>query len=142
MSSLNKVTLIGNVGKDPEFREFSNGGKMCLLTLATSERWKDKGTGQPKENTEWHTVVITSDGLLNVCQYISKGSKLYVEGQLVTRKWQDKTGADRYRTEIQLKGFGSKLLLLDSKKHGAGSNVVEGNFQAPPSSDLDDEIPF
>jgi single-strand DNA-binding protein len=116
MSSLNKVTLIGNVGKDPESRSFSNGGKVVNLTLATSESWKDKNTGERKERTEWHNVVITGDGLAGVVErYVRKGSKIYVEGQLRTRKWQDQSGNDRYSTEVVLAGMGSQLILLDGK---------------------------
>jgi len=117
MASLNKVCLIGNVGKDPEARTFANGGKVVNLTLATSESWKDKNTGERKERTEWHNVVITGDGLAGVAErYIRKGSKIYVEGALRTRKWQDQSGNDRYSTEVVLAGMGAQLVLLDAPK--------------------------
>jgi single-strand DNA-binding protein len=143
MSSLNRVTLIGNVGREPEMRTFNNGGRMCQLAIATSERWKDKQSGEHKETTEWHNVVVLADRLVDLCEtYITKGAKLYIEGQLVTRKWQDKSGADRYSTEIQLKNYNGKIVLLDSKKQGETQSVTPQNFQAPPARDLDDEIPF
>ena len=108
--SVNKVILIGNLGADPEVRTFQNGGKVCNIRIATSESWKDKTTGERKEKTEWHNVAIFNEGLVRVAeQYLKKGSKVYVEGALQTRKWQDQSGADRYTTEVVLQGFGSTL---------------------------------
>ncbi|WP_375290071.1 single-stranded DNA-binding protein [Qipengyuania sp.] len=116
--SLNKVMLIGNLGADPEVRSFQNGGRVCNLRIATSENWKDKD-GQRQERTEWHTVAIFSDGLINVCEnYLKKGSKVYIEGQLQTRKWQDQNGQDRYSTEVVLRGFGGTLTMLDGPGGG------------------------
>lgn len=118
--SLNKVMLIGNLGADPEVRSFQNGGRVCNLRIATSENWKDKD-GQRQERTEWHTVAIFSDGLINVCEnYLKKGSKVYIEGQLQTRKWQDQNGQDRYSTEVVLRGFGGTLTMLDGPGGGGG----------------------
>ena len=114
--SVNKVILVGNVGQDPEVRQFQNGGQVASFSLATSETWKDKNTGERKEKTEWHRVSVFSEGLVRVVQnYIKKGSKLYIEGQLETRKWQDKDGQDRYTTEVVLRGFNSTLTMLDSR---------------------------
>ncbi|UWQ30732.1 single-stranded DNA-binding protein [Leisingera sp. M527] len=119
--SLNKVMLIGNLGRDPEVRSFQNGGKVCNLRIATSENWKDRNTGERRERTEWHSVAIFSEGLVRVAeQYLRKGSKVYIEGQLQTRKWQDQSGQDRYSTEIVLQGFGSTLTMLDGRGEGGG----------------------
>ena len=147
--SLNKVMIIGNLGRDPEVRSFPNGGKVCNLTVATSERWRDKSSGENREKTEWHRVSVFSEGLVRVCeQYLKKGSKVFVEGQLQTRKWQDQSGADRYSTEIVLQGFNGTLTMLDGRD-GAGSGGVSGGSLSDDSqsggggnSDLDDEIPF
>jgi single-strand DNA-binding protein len=118
--SLNKVMLIGNLGQDPEVRSFQNGGKVCNLRIATSETWKDK-EGQRQEKTEWHTVAIFSEGLVRVCEnYLKKGSKVYIEGQLQTRKWQDQNGQDRYSTEVVLRGFNGTLVMLDGRGEGGG----------------------
>lgn len=118
--SLNKVMLIGNLGADPEIRSFQNGGKVCNLRIATSETWKDRD-GQRQERTEWHTVAIFSEGLVNVCErYLKKGSKVFVEGQLQTRKWQDQNGQDRYSTEVVLRGFNGTLTMLDGPGGGSG----------------------
>ena len=120
--SVNKVILIGRLGRDPESRTFQNGGKVVNLRLATSENWKDKQSGERKERTEWHSVAIFSEGLCRVAeQYLRKGSNVYIEGQLETRKWQDQSGADRYSTEITLRGFGSTLTMLDGRSEGGGS---------------------
>jgi len=120
--SLNKVMLIGNLGADPEVREFQNGGAVCNLRIATSEQWKDRNSGERQERTEWHTVAIFSEGLINVAKnYLRKGSKVYVEGQLQTRKWQDQNGQDRYSTEIVLRGFGGTLTMLDGPGGGSGN---------------------
>lgn len=119
--SLNKVMLIGNLGADPEVRSFSNGGKVCNLRIATSETWKDKNTGERQERTEWHTVSIFSEGLVRVCEsYLKKGAKVFIEGQLQTRKWQDQSGADRYSTEVVLRGFNGTLTMLDGASGGSG----------------------
>ncbi len=158
--SVNKVILLGNLGADPEIRTFNNGGKVCNLRIATSERWRDKNTGENREKTEWHTVAIFSEGLVRVCeQYLKKGSSVYLEGKLQTRKWQDQSGNDRYSTEIVLQGFESKLVMLggrnDSGGGYGGGNQGGGGQQggyggsnqgspqsAPPAGPLDDEIPF
>ncbi|KZZ28974.1 single-stranded DNA-binding protein [Sulfitobacter sp. HI0082] len=119
--SVNKVILIGNLGRDPEVRSFQNGGKVCNLRIATSETWKDRNTGERREKTEWHSVAIFQEGLVRIAeQYLKKGSKVYIEGQLQTRKWQDQSGADRYSTEVVLQGFGGTLTMLDGPG-GAGS---------------------
>ncbi|MEP4195851.1 MAG: single-stranded DNA-binding protein [Aliishimia sp.] len=119
--SVNKVILIGNLGRDPEVRNFPNGGKVCNLRIATSETWKDKNTGERKERTEWHSVAIFNDGLVRIAeQYLRKGSKVYLEGQLQTRKWQDQSGADRYSTEVVLQGFNGTLTMLDGRDGGGG----------------------
>ena len=149
--SLNKVLLIGRLGADPEIKQMVNGKSVARLSLATSNTWKDKNTGEKKEKTEWHRVVIFNEGLVNVVQqYVKKGAQVYIEGQLTTRKWKDeKSGIDRYSTEIVLQGFNSSFKILSSK-----SNQIE-NLQDDtgdksslpkddniPSNDLDDEIPF
>ncbi len=119
--SVNKVILIGNLGRDPEVRSFQNGGKVCNLRIATSENWKDRNTGERRERTEWHSVAIFNEGLVRVAeQYLRKGSKVYIEGQLQTRKWQDQSGQDRYSTEVVLQGFGSTLTMLDGRGEGGG----------------------
>jgi single-strand DNA-binding protein len=120
--SLNKVMLIGNLGADPEIRSFQNGGKVANLRIATSETWKDRQTGERKEKTEWHTVAIFSEGLVSVVErYLKKGSKVFVEGKLQTRKWQDQNGQDRYSTEIVIQGLGGTLTMLDGAAGGGGS---------------------
>lgn len=119
--SVNKVILIGNLGRDPEVRSFQNGGKVCNLRIATSETWKDKNTGERRERTEWHSVAIFSEPLVRVAeQYLRKGSKIYVEGQLETRKWQDQSGQDRYSTEVVLRPYTSTLTMLDGRNEGGG----------------------
>ncbi|AKO96918.1 MAG: single-stranded DNA-binding protein [Marinovum algicola] len=166
--SVNKVILIGNLGRDPEVRTFQNGGKVCNLRIATSETWKDRNTGERRERTEWHSVAIFNEGLVRVAeQYLRKGSKVYLEGQLQTRKWQDQSGQDRYSTEVVLQGFGSTLTMLDGREGGGGGGGFGGGGQGnygggydsgpqdqgyggggsqgggnPPSRDIDDEIPF
>ncbi len=125
--SVNKVILIGNLGADPEVRTFQNGGKVCNLRIATSENWKDRNTGERRERTEWHTVAIFSEPLAKIAeQYLKKGSKVYLEGQLETRKWQDQSGQDRYSTEVVLRPFRGELTLLDSR--GGGSGGGGGDF--------------
>ncbi len=119
--SVNKVILVGNLGRDPESRSFQNGGKVVELRIATSESWKDRNSGERKEKTEWHTVKVFNEGLANVAEkYLRKGSKVYIEGALTTRKWQDQQGQDRYSTEITLQGFNSVLTMLDGAGGGAG----------------------
>lgn len=125
--SLNKVMLIGNLGQDPEIRSFQNGGRVCNLRIATSETWKDRNTGERQERTEWHTVAIFSEGLVNVCEnYLKKGSKVFIEGQLQTRKWQDQSGNDRYSTEVVLRGFNGTLTMLDGASGGGGGRSGGG----------------
>lgn len=126
--SVNKVILVGNLGRDPESRSFQNGGKVVELRVATSESWKDRNSGERKERTEWHTVKLFSEGLANVAErYLRKGSKVYLEGQLQTRKWQDQQGQDRYSTEIVLQGFDAKLVMLDGPGGGAGQGGGRSN---------------
>ncbi|APE27914.1 single-stranded DNA-binding protein [Aurantiacibacter gangjinensis] len=126
--SLNKVMLIGNLGADPEVRSFQNGGKVANLRIATSETWKDR-EGQRQERTEWHTVAIFSEGLVRVAEsYLKKGSKVFVEGQLQTRKWQDQNGQDRYSTEVVLRGFNGTLTMLDGRGEGGGGGGSSGGF--------------
>ena len=145
MASVNKVILLGNLGRDPEVRTFPKGGKVCNLRIATSESWKDKSTGERKERTEWHSVAIMSEPMVRIAeQYLRKGSKIYIEGQLETRKWQDQTGADRYSTEIVLRPYSGTLTLLD--KAGDSDQRGDVGYQQPPGADyqdnLDDEVPF
>ncbi|SOB80252.1 single-strand binding protein [Sphingomonas guangdongensis] len=125
--SVNKVILVGNLGRDPESRSFQNGGKVVNLRIATSESWKDKGSGERKEKTEWHSVAIFNEGLANVAErFLRKGSKVYIEGALQTRKWQDQQGQDRYSTEIVLQGFNSVLTMLDGPGGGQGGGGSQG----------------
>ena len=125
--SVNKVILVGNLGQDPEVKSFQNGGRIANLRIATSENWKDKNTGERKERTEWHSVVLQSDGLVGVAErFLRKGSKVYVEGQLRTRKWQDQSGNDRYTTEISV-GVGGTLTMLDGAQGGAGGGAGGGS---------------
>ena len=146
MSSLNKVTLIGNLGADPETRTFQNGGKVCNLRIATSESWKDKSTGERREKTEWHSVAIMQDGLASIAQqYLKKGSKVYVEGKLQTRKWQDQAGADSYSTEVVLQGFGCSLIMLSGSGGSEGRSEPDDSGYGGggrPTNDFDDDIPF
>ena len=121
--SLNKVMLIGNLGADPEIRSFQNGGKVANLRVATTETWKDRNTGERQERTEWHTVAIFSEGLVGVVErFLRKGSKVYIEGQLQTRKWQDQSGNDRYSTEVVIRGMNGTLTMLDGAQGGGGGN--------------------
>jgi single-strand DNA-binding protein len=169
--SVNKVILVGNLGKDPEVRSFANGGKVVSFSLATSENWKDRNSGERKEKTEWHNVSIFSEGLARVAeQYLRKGSKVYLEGQLETRKWQDQQGNDRYTTDVVLRNFNSSMVLLDGRGEGGsgggfGGGGRSGGFddggfgsggygggsrgggQSRPApaafdNDLDDDVPF
>ncbi len=162
--SVNKVILIGNLGRDPEVRSFQNGGKVCNLRIATSESWRDRNTGERKERTEWHSVAIFQEGLVKVAeQYLRKGSKVYIEGQLQTRKWQDQSGQDRYSTEVVLQGFNGTLVMLDGRDgggSGGGGGGYGGGYEDDRGggygggsgggqqgggggrADMDDEIPF
>ena len=126
--SVNKVILLGNLGRDPEVRSFQNGGKVVNLRIATSETWRDKATGERKERTEWHSVAIFNENIAKIAeQYLRKGSKVYVEGQLETRKWQDQSGADRYSTEVVLRPYSGSLTLLDGREGGGGGGGSGGD---------------
>ncbi|MFN3145350.1 MAG: single-stranded DNA-binding protein [Paracoccaceae bacterium] len=157
--SVNKVILVGNLGRDPEVRTFQNGGKVCNLRIATSENWKDRNTGERRERTEWHSVAIFSEPLARIAeQYLRKGSKVYIEGQLETRKWQDQSGQDRYSTEVVLRPYKGELTLLDARGGGQGGGGggggypddrdggfggSQGGYGGPsPAGDMEDEIPF
>lgn len=169
--SVNKVILVGNLGRDPEVRTFPSGGKVCNFSIATSENWKDRNTGERRERTEWHNIVLRSEGLVRVAeQYLRKGSKVYIEGQLQTRKWQDQSGQDRYTTEVSVGGFDGKMVMLDGRSGGGGGGQggygggdnggyggggYGGGYDSGPQSgggapqgggggrpDLDDDIPF
>ena len=161
--SVNKVILVGNLGKDPEIRRTQDGRPIANLSVATSESWRDKATGERKEKTEWHRVVIFNEGLCKVAeQYLKKGAKVYIEGQLQTRKWTDQSGAEKYSTEVVLQGFNSSLTMLDGRSGGGGGSIGSddqgGDFgsggpSAAPrravaasggsrNSDMDDDIPF
>ena len=146
--SLNKVLLIGRLGADPEIKQMSNGKNVARISLATSDTWKDKNTGEKKEKTEWHRVVIFNEGLVNIVQqYLKKGAQIYIEGQLTTRKWKDEqSGQDKYSTEIILQGYNSTLKMLNTRVSndlsGKGSEAISNENPSAPSNDLDDEIPF
>lgn len=147
---MNRVTIMGRVGKDPETRSFTSGDKVANFSVATSERWKDKTTGERKEKTEWHNVSVLGPAVAVVEQYVHKGDQILIEGQLQTRKWQDQSGADRYTTEIVVKGFSGAVHLIGGAKQGDGDSGRHddqgggyGDKRSPPSSDnMDDEIPF
>jgi len=162
--SVNKVIIIGNLGRDPEVRTFQNGGKVCNLRIATSDRWRDKNSGENRERTEWHSVAIFQEGLVRVAeQYLRKGSTVYIEGKLQTRKWQDQSGNDRYSTEVVLQGFDGKLVMLGGRSGNGGESgnqgydngpsggpsggSPDGSFSPAPSAGnsgggFDDDIPF
>ena len=159
--SVNKVILIGNLGQDPEVRSFDNGGEVVNLSVATSETWKDRNTGERRERTEWHRVAIFNPGLVTVAKnYLKKGAKVYIEGQLETRKWQDQEGKDRFSTEVVMRPYRSELTMLDGRGQGgdnanqganqggydagydAGDAGDAGQSQSAPARDIDDEIPF
>ncbi len=169
--SVNKVILVGNLGRDPEIRTFQNGGRVANLSIATSERWTDRNSGEKRERTEWHRVAVLNEPLIQVVErYLKKGAKVYVEGQLETRKWQDQGGQDRYTTEVVLRPFRGDLTMLDTRQNGGGMGAGMGagmgggpasdvnpyddapNYErrerppagsgGPPPADLDDEIPF
>jgi single-strand DNA-binding protein len=146
--SLNKVLLIGRLGADPEIKQMSNGKNVARMSLATSDSWKDKNTGEKKEKTEWHRVVIFNEGLVNIVQqYLKKGAQIYIEGQLTTRKWKDEqSGQDKYSTEIILQGYNSTLKMLNTRisndLSGKDSEAISNENPSAPLNDLDDEIPF
>lgn len=148
--SVNKVILVGNLGKDPEIRRTQDGRPIANLSIATSETWRDKASGERKERTEWHRVTIWNEGLCKVAeQYLKKGSKVYLEGQIQTRKWTDKDGVEKYSTEIVLQGFHAVLVMLDGARTQNGSDHTQDGSDdapdrvpAPPRRDMDDEIPF
>lgn len=145
--SINKVILVGNLGKDPEVRKTQDGKSIVNFSLATSETWKDRNTGERRERTEWHRVVVFNEGLARIAeQYLRKGSKVYVEGQLQTRKWTDQSGQEKYTTEVVLQGFNCALTMLDGRREGAGGDFGGGRESVPQSGgqsfELDDEIPF
>jgi len=159
--SLNRVMLIGNLGQDPDIRSMQNGGKVCNLSIATSETWKDRNTGERKEKTEWHRVVVFNEGLVGVIEnYVKKGSKVFIEGQLETRKWQDQNGNDKYTTEIVIKNYNGSLTMLDGRNDNQGGGGYQqqrpqaqqsgggmqqqqqNNAPAPVHDDFEDDIPF
>ena len=163
MASVNKVILVGNVGRDPEIRNTQNGKEIANMTLATSERWKDKASGEWKENTQWHRIVVYNEGLVKVCKnYITKGSKIYLEGALQTRKWTDKAGVERESTEVVLQAFNGNIVMLDGKQprepraeddeadrqlESRENELVKaaygaGKSTAAPDVELNDDIPF
>ncbi|HTI02399.1 MAG TPA: single-stranded DNA-binding protein [Acidisoma sp.] len=143
--SVNKVILIGNLGRDPEVRSTQGGDKIVSLSIATSESWTDKRSGERRESTEWSRVVIFSNGLADIAdKYLQKGDKVYIEGKLQTRKWQDQTGQDRYSTEVVLQPYNGKLMMLESRRNGGGhgDERPQGSRPAGSPGDLDDDIPF
>lgn len=157
--SVNKVMLIGNLGRDPEVKTMQNGSKVCNLSIATSETWKDKATGERKEKTEWHRVVVFNENIINVCEnYLKKGAKVFVEGQLETRKWTDQSGAEKYSTEVVLRQYRGELTMLDTRSGGQSNDNGGGYDQRPQQqaasggggqwqqqskgNDFDDDIPF
>jgi single-strand DNA-binding protein len=147
--SVNKVILVGNLGRDPEARSFGDGGTVVNLSLATSENWRDKTTGERREKTEWHRVVIFNENLAKIAtQYLKKGSKIYIEGQLQTRKWTDQSGQDKYSTEVVLQRYRGELTMLDSRGEGGGfgeggnGGAAGGGVEGDGGGELDDEIPF
>jgi single-strand DNA-binding protein len=157
--SLNRVMLIGNLGQEPDIRSMQNGGRVCNLSIATSESWKDRNTGERKEKTEWHRVVVFNEGLVGVIEnYVKKGSKVFIEGQLETRKWQDQNGQDKYSTEVVIKNFNGGLTMLDGRndsqggggyqqrpqaqQSGGGQQQQQNAAPAPVHDDFEDDIPF
>ena len=155
MADLNQCSFIGRLGADPEIKSFQNGGRVCNLRLAVGEQWKDKATGERKERTEWISVTINSDGLVGVAErFLKKGSRVFVQGQFRTRKWQDQSGQDRYATEIVVGGFGGILTMLDGKPAGSGDSGRSASNEGTTTThygahggtsardDLDDDIPF
>ena len=156
VGSVNKAILLGNLGRDPEIRSMQSGAKMASFSIATSKRWKDRNTQEQKEKTSWHNIVVFGDGLVDIVEkYVKKGSKIYVEGEIQTRKWQDKDGNDRYTTEVILQGYNSNLTLLDSRNNpqinsnntdqiDQSKSIEDNSFgsQSSDSDDLDEDIPF
>ena len=160
--SVNKVILVGNLGADPEIKAFSNGGRVARFNLATSESWKDRTSGEKQERTEWHRVSVMNENLVGVCErFLKKGSKVYLEGQLETRKWQDQSGQERYTTEVVLRPFRGELTMLDGRSGGGNGGMGGGSYdsapsasssassapaqqswQAPQGNDFEDDIPF
>ena len=150
--SVNKVIIMGNLGKDPEIRNFPNGGRVCNFSVATSETWRDKNSGEKQERTQWHNISILSEPLVNIAErFLKKGSKVYLEGQLETRKWQDNSGSDRYSTEIVLRPYKGEITLIDNKSDSNMTNEpisnnqmdeIQENSLSPNVDDFDDEIPF
>lgn len=144
MSSLNKVCLIGNLGQDPEERKLNNGDPVVNFSLATSEKWKDRSSGEARERTEWHKIVVFGEALCKVAaSYLRKGSKVYLEGQLQTRKWTDQSGNDHYSTEVVLRGFGGKIVLLGDPREGPGpGDAAQQQPHGGRGTDFDDDVPF
>ena len=153
VGSVNKVILLGNLGKDPDIRSMQSGSKMASFSIATSKRWKDRSTQEQKEKTSWHNIVVFGDGLVDIVEkYVKKGSKIYVEGELQTRKWQDKDGNDRYTTEVVIQGYNCNLTLLDSRNNtsntvdnqGQDNSITDESYNSEnsDSSNLDEDIPF
>lgn len=154
--SINRATIFGRVGRDPEVRSFQNGGKICTFSVATSESWKDRNTGEKKERTQWHNISVNADHLVRLCeQYVRKGKRIYLEGQIETRKWQDQSGQDRYSTEIVLRPYSGSIEIIDWPDDGdrgpsqgsggySGGSNSSGSSQQSQSNrdDFDDEIPF
>lgn len=150
--SVNKVIIMGNLGKDPEIRNFPNGGRVCNFSVATSESWRDKNSGEKQERTQWHNISILSEPLVNIAErFLKKGSKVYLEGQLETRKWQDNSGSDRYSTEIVLRPYKGEITLIDNRADSNMTNEpisnnqmdeIQENTVSPNVDDFDDEIPF
>ena len=158
--SVNKVIIVGNLGNDPEVRTFPSGGKVCNFSIATSERWKDRNTGENRDRTEWHRIEITSEPLVRIAeQYLKKGSSVYIEGQLQTQKWQDQSGQDRYTTKVVMRPYSSQLTMLGNRNDNVANdsfnnnvensgydqntaNISVGNDKTDINNDLDDEIPF
>ncbi|GGF83009.1 single-strand DNA-binding protein [Mameliella alba] len=154
MASVNQVTIVGNLGRDPEMRTFQDGGKVANLTVATSETWKDRNTGERRERSEWHRVAIFGNLAEIADRYLRKGSKVFLQGKLQTRKWQDQSGQDRYTTEVVLQGYDAKMVMLGDPRGqdggsrggydqgGAGGSSGASTGQGAPGRDIDDEIPF
>ena len=150
VGSVNKVILLGNLGRDPEIRSMQSGSKMASFSIATSKRWKDRNTQEQKEKTSWHNIVVFGDGLVDIVEkYVKKGSKIYIEGEISTRKWSDQQGNDRYTTEVILQGYNSTLTLLDNRgntnqsiENKSEDISVEDNSEKSSDSNIDDDIPF
>lgn len=142
-NSVNKVIIVGTLGRDPEVKSFANGGRVANLKVATSEQWKDRETGEKKERTEWHSVTLNGDGLVNVAErYLKKGSKVYIEGQLQTRKWQDQSGQDRYTTEIVVRGFNGSIVMLGGGQAGSENKPAQPAQEQKKLNSYGDDNPF